>query len=197
VKVSRLAILALLAVGVAVANASVFVFYPGNVQLSTVKPPIIFSLGDNAGKQDLGNGNTITVTLGAANTSVSITVHPTYEITYYKNITVINNTDNQPYYFCVNVADAFTDSKITQAKLLIYNGLGDDATLIKTVDLKTTTNGCTADTEIGAGANFRVDLLIQIDETGGSPDSAPSLSDTSATFQLVYSPVNGEAAPAP
>jgi hypothetical protein len=190
-------LIALLAVAalVSIVNASVFVYYPITVNLQPTQPPIIFSKGKNAGEQDL-YGSTIGVSMGSANTSLTITVHPTYQTNYYKNITVINNIDSSDssnsYYVAIRVNKALSnsDSKITEAKLLIFDSSG---TNIAVVDLLTT--GTTSWLgPLNANGKWFVDINITISETGGSPGSAPFTSD-SASLQLIYSPQNVESAP--
>jgi hypothetical protein len=185
-------LIALLAVAalVSIVNASVFVYYPITVGLQPTQPPIIFSKGKNAGGQDL-YGNTIGVSMGNANTSLTITVHPTYQTNYYKNLTVIKNTDSSnSYYVAIRVNTPFSNSKITEAKLLIFDSSG---TNIAVVDLKTTGTTSWLD-PLSAGGKWFVDIKITISESGGSPDSAPFTSD-SASLQLIYSPQNEESAP--
>lgn len=193
-KLSRLALLALLAAGIAVANASVFVFYPITTTLSPVAPPIIFAPSSNTNTTDLG-GNTIQVVIGDANASLEITVHPTYQTTYYKDIALIKNTDSNKYYFCIKVDDALVDPIIDSAELYIYNVSTTPPTLVTSVSLTATSTSCSLDFAIGGGIQYRVDLNITISESGGSPDSPPSLTDNSATIQLVYGLASGETAP--
>jgi len=188
-------LIALLAVAalVSIVNASVFVYYPITVSLQPTQPPIIFSKGKNAGGQDL-YGNTIGVSMGNANTSLTITVHPTYQTNYYRNITVIKNQDSKAYYFKIRVTDAFTDTKITNAKLRIYNSG-------RSIDIwvyLTSTGDTPSDSWLGplnANEKWFVDINITISEAGGSPNSKPSLDDNSASLQLIYSPQDAESAP--
>jgi hypothetical protein len=189
-------LIALLAVAalVSIVNASVFVYYPINLTISPQKPPIIFLLGNNADKDDLYGNNKIEVSTGNANTLLTITVHPTYQTNYYRNITVIKNQDSKAYYFKIRVTDAFTDTKITNAKLRIYNS---DRSIDEWVDLKST-GDTPSDSWLGplnADERWFVDINITISEyEGSSPDSAPSLVDNSASLQLIYSPQNVESA---
>jgi hypothetical protein len=185
-------LIALLAVAalVSIVNASVFVYYPITVELQPTQPPIIFLPGNNAGEDDL-YGNTIGVSMGNANTSLNITVHPTYQTNYYKNLAVINNADTaNSYYVAIRVNTPFSNSKIISAKLLIFNSSG---TNIAVVDLLTTGTTLWLG-PLSAGGEWFVDIKITIDESGGSPGSAPFTSD-SASLQLIYSPQNVESAP--
>jgi len=188
-------LIALLAVAalVSIVNASVFVYYPITVILQPTQPPIIFLPGNNAGGQDL-YGNRIGVLIGDASTSLTITVHPTYQTNYYKNLTVIRNTDTtNSYYVAIRVNTHFNNSKITEAKLRIYYLNGATEIEITKVDLLTT--GTTSWLgPLSADGKWFVDINITISESGGSPDSAPFTSD-SASLQLIYSPQNVERAP--
>lgn len=188
-------LIALLAVAalVSIVNASVFVYYPITVSLQPTQPPIIFSKGKNAGGQDL-YGNTIGVLIGDANTSLTITVHPTYQTNYYKNLTVINNTDSSnSYYVAIRVNTAFSNSKITYAGLRIYYLSGTTEIEITEVNLRTT--GTTSWLgPLSAGGKWFVDVILTIDETGGTYNSPPFTSD-SASLQLIYSPQGAESAP--
>ncbi|MGC9011912.1 hypothetical protein, partial [Thermogladius sp.] len=90
-------VLALVAVAVftSIVFASVFVYYPVSVTVSPVSPPVYFEYGTNANQPDLGGANTIDVTLGANKTSLTITIHPTYWVSYYKNVSLIVNGDSK------------------------------------------------------------------------------------------------------
>ncbi len=182
--------LVLLSVVVAAVNAAVFVYNPVNLNLSTVKPPIIFEEGSNAGGSDLG-GNNIGVDISSSHTGVTITVHPTYGTTYYKNITVIENQGTETYYVAFKVEDSLYDSKISSALLIVKDQSGTtkytlDLTNTGTTDWALTLNG---------GVKYYVDLSITIDGSTGSPDQAPSLGDTQAKVSLIYSPQNTESPP--
>ncbi len=169
------ALLALLALAAtaSIAFASVFVYYPVSVSVSPVAPPIVFEEGSNANQPDLG-GNTITVTLGANQTSASITVHPTYQTTYYKNITVIKNTDTaNAYYITIRVNTALP-ADYAGSQLIIQTGTGSVA-----VDL--TATGDTVIGQIPAGGSWEIDLSFSIPEGSRLPAAA------TASIQLIYS----------
>jgi len=170
-----------------VVNASVFVYYPVSLALSPAQPPIYFAEGNNAGKDDLWGANVISVTVGDASTSLSITVHPTYRRNYYRNLALVVNQDSKAYYVTIRVEDALNDDKITSATLYVIDSSG---TTVLTVDLKSTGDYGPATTAIGAGAQWRIDIEVVIDAAGGSYDAAPTLSDTSAALKLIYSPTS-------
>lgn len=181
----KLGLLLLAAATFIIVNASVFVYYTSTVTLQATAPPVYLAPGNNTGQPDLwGNTNTITVVIGDGGASAAITVHPTYGKNYYKNLTLIVNQDpSNSYTVYLRVNDAFTDSKITSATLYVYNSAGS---LVQSLDLKYTS----AEVRFTLPANdwYRIDLEIVVDETGGSPTSPPSLSDTSATFEVIYTP---------
>lgn len=169
------ALLALVALAVAAsaAFASVFVYYPVSVSVSPVAPPIVFASGSNANQPDLA-GNTITVNIGANQTSVAITVHPTYQITYYRNITIINNTDTISSYYVTIRVNTPLPATYAGSQLIIRTATGSVA-----VDL--TTTGDTTIGQIPAGGEWEVDLSFSIPEGTSLPAAA------TASIQLIYS----------
>lgn len=169
------ALLALVALAAAasVAFASVFVYYPVSVDVSPVNPPIVFAAGSNAGQPDLG-GNTITVDIGANQASVSVTVHPTYQRTYYKSIAVIDNTDTSNAYYITVRVNAALPAEYAGSQLIVQTAGGP-----VTVDL--TSTGDTAIGQIPAGSQWEVDLKFSI------PEGAPLPSPASAGIELIYS----------
>lgn len=82
---------------VAFIAASVFAYYPFQLLIQPTSPPVIFEKGKNADQSDLGNSKTIGVSLGANKTSVTVTIHPTYRTTYYKNVTLLINSDGKAH----------------------------------------------------------------------------------------------------
>jgi hypothetical protein len=185
----KILILLSLTVLLAIVNAAVFVYYTTDLSLSPVAPPIVFSNGKNANAADL-LGTTIEVTIGRANTSLTITLHPTYQYNYYKNITIIKNQDTtNAYYVAIRVNTQFSNEKISSATLRIY----DTSSTIATVGLKSTgTTGWLG--PLNPNSKWFIDIILNIDETGGSPSTAPFTSD-SASLQLIYSPQSNEQAP--
>ncbi|MGC9186715.1 MAG: hypothetical protein ACP5GN_03370 [Fervidicoccaceae archaeon] len=169
--------------------ASVFVYYPVSVTATPTAPPVIFAEGSNAGGKDLYGTNTIGVTVSQASTSLSITVHPTYQTTYYKNITLIKNLDSNAYYIAFRVNTAATDTNLTSAWLIIKGSSSGD---IKIDLLSTYTSN---PIPISGGSQYTVDLNITYTAGASSTyDSAPG-SGFIASLQLIYSPQNNESAP--
>jgi len=176
--------------------ASVFVYYLVTIQVSPTAPPVIFSEGSNANQRDLGS-NTITVSISDANTSLSVKVHPTYQVTYYKNITVITNTDSNAYYIKLRVNTPASDSNLESAYLIVKDSNGytvkDSSGSTVQIDLKS--NSETGWINLDAGGKYTLDLNITYSAgIGASYNSAPG-SEFTASIQLIYSTTNSEAAP--
>lgn len=187
-KRKKLLTIVLIALALAVVTTSVFTYYPVSITLAPQKPPLIFESGSNTGKPDLF-GQTITASIGDASTSLALTVHPTYQTAYYKDIARIKNQDSSnSYYVAIKVNTLFTG--LSEAKLLIYSG----STNVAIVDLLTT-GTTTWLGPISAGSEWRMDLNITIPETGGSSSTAPTISQPTASIQLIYSPQSTETPP--
>ena len=149
--------------------ASVFVYYPINLSITQSKPPIIFQQGTNAGQPDVNQ--TISVQIGANETSATITLHPTYQTTLYEDIlTIVNNQQSQNYTVYIRVVTPATVPSGATAELIV-NGV--------TVDL--TTAGDTYIGTINANTTWTVGAKFYFPE--GNP-----LTSTSASIQLIYTP---------
>jgi hypothetical protein len=185
-----------LALALALVNAAVFVYYPMNITVSPQKPPVYFDYGSNANQNDL-MGNTISVAISQASTSLSIQVHPTYQVNYYKNITVIKSQDtSNAYYVLFDVTDPINDTSVTSAYLIISDSSG---TPIATINLTETgiqpLNASHKPVWITVSSGDTLTVSLNITITPGSEatyDTNPSLKDGSATVKLVYSPQNSE-----
>lgn len=165
--------------------ASVFVYYPLSITLSPTAPDVKLVEGSNAGQADLG-GSTITVTI-TGSTKASITIHPTNERTYYKNVTVIVNTGSATYYGWIKVNTPISANGITAAKLIIKDTSG---ATVATVDLKSTT--LQGGFSIPASGKLFIDIEVQIDST---IDPTTITSGNVASIDLVYSPQSVETPP--
>jgi len=193
--VKRLYLLIALVAIVAAVNASVFVYYPMTVNVSGTTVEVRFALGSNAGGADLA-GQTIAVTLeGNYNTKATITIHPTNERTYYRNVLVIENYGvGRTYYAWINVKTAISNQYITLAKLYVKDGSGN---VVATIDLKSnviqpTTGSITIPAATQSGTTVTpgrlyIDIEIQIDRGV----DAGTVSDT-AVLELIYSPQSAE-----
>jgi len=179
-----------LALALALVNAAVFVYYPMSIGLSPQKPPVYFDLGSNANQKDLW-GNTISVSLSEANTNLAVQVNPTYQVNYYKNITVIKSQDtSNTYYILFDVTDAITDTNVTTAELIVSDSSGAP---IATIDLKSTGVQPSSWITVNPGETLTISLELTITpDSGVTYSTSPSLADGSATVKLIYSPQNSE-----
>lgn len=182
----RTGLLLFFAIAIAIVNAAVFAYYPMSITFTGYQP-VQFSPGKNANQPDLGTGNNIVVNIGQNSASVSITVHPTYQNTYYKNITLIRNIDTaKAYYIAFRVVTPFSFPTGSQAKLIIYDATY--TTQIIQVNLLAT--GTTAWVgPLPANSKYIVDLYFFYPEGNPLPTSA------TAQVQLIFSPQNTESAP--
>jgi len=162
---------------------------PASVQVSPRAPPVIFEEGSNSNQRDL-YGETITTDIDATGTSASITLHPTYQRTYYKDVLRIKNQDSQVYYVKIKVNETITGENLASAKLYIYSG-GDR---VGVVDLLTTQLQPDSWIVLNGNGVLRIDFEFQYTTSGGSYNTAPSGSGT-ITLELVYSTVNTETPP--
>jgi hypothetical protein len=175
--------------------ASVFAYYPVTATLSPTNPPVYFDLGTNANKNDIGSGNTITVTKGSNGASLSFTVHPTYQTCYWKNITIIKNDDSKAYNIYLRVVTPVSGISGATVGIYVYNkgaarslsGYPTPAPASGTyVDL--TTSGTTLIGQLSGGSTFEIDVYTYIPEGSTLPSSA------SASLLLIYTP-SGETPP--
>ncbi|MEB2836858.1 MAG: hypothetical protein GSR80_000986 [Desulfurococcales archaeon] len=189
-----LAIAALLvALGASVAFASVFTYYPGTIGVQPTPPVVVFQPGSNAGTDDVSG--TIAVNIGDNGTSLAITVHPTYQLTYYENITVINNKDSKAWNIWVDVAQALTGLPAgSKAYLIIYDkgaarsisyssGEYTPPTTGPVAVVNLTTTGQHQIGQLSAGGVYEVDLFIYIPEGTTLPTSA-----VTAQIHLIATP---------
>jgi len=183
----KLLLLTAIACVLGIAFAAVFVFFPANITMSFLSPPVIFLPGSNANQPDIGQGNTIGVTVGENKTSVSITLHPTYQKTYYQNITLVKNLESgagsKAYnlWFKVNTPISGLPAG-SQAKLLVYqaNAVRNGAPLL-TVDL--TSTGVSSMITLNANSFYEIDFFVVY------PEGQPLPSDpVTASLELIFSP---------
>ncbi|MEM1731225.1 MAG: hypothetical protein QXY26_08890 [Ignisphaera sp.] len=169
-----------------IAFASVFAYYPLTITVSPQAPGVRFGAGSNAGQPDIGTGNTISTTIGQSGTSVSITIHPTYQENYYKNVTVITNSDDN----AMNVYLIFdsVSSNLSTVKLFVYEG----TTKVTVLDIASQSIGTPIRVgQIASGKTWQIDLYVKIPE-GTSITGA----QYQVTARLVYTPSSEETPPA-
>ncbi|MCR6624553.1 MAG: hypothetical protein NDF58_08275 [archaeon YNP-LCB-024-027] len=190
----RAVVLALAAtIILSIAFSSVFVYYPITAQISPVETPVKLGYGSNAGRPDLSN--TISVTIGSNNASATITIHPTYQVSYYRNITIIKNTDSKAYKVMLNVSSTMNGLPAnSKAKLYVFakgHARGFSGWPIENLEpalgnyitsLDLTTTSTTSEFDLTAGAIVEIDILIYIPEGTSPPSSA------TANIYLRYTP---------
>jgi hypothetical protein len=173
--------------------ASVFAYYPVTATLAPTSPPVYFAAGTNANQNDIGSGNTITVTIGSNGASLSFTVHPTYQTCYWKNITIIKNVDSKAYNIYLRVVTPVSGISGATVRIYVYNkgaarSLSGYPTPEPTsgtyVDL--TTTGTTSIGSLSGGGAFEIDVYTYIPEGSTLPSSA------SAQLLLIYTPSSEE-----
>ncbi|MEM0378987.1 MAG: hypothetical protein QXU53_06650 [Thermosphaera sp.] len=175
---------------VSIAFASVFVYYPAAVNVNPSKPPVVFMEGSNSGGRDL-YGAIIEVTLDPTGTSASLTLHPTYQKTYYMDVLRIRNQDpNNAYYVKVKVAETVTRGNLASARIYLYEG----SVLVGTVDLLTTQLQPDNWILLNAEGELRMDFEFVYTTQGGSYETPPPGSG-SILLELIYSSQNTESPP--
>jgi len=187
----------LMAVVTSVAFSAVFVYYPITVQVSAVDTPVKIGYGSNSNQPDLGPGNTIQVSVGSNNASLSITIHPTYQVSYYKNISIITNTDSKAYNIYIRVVTPITVPSGGYAKLYIYNkGASRSLSGFPTPspptgsyvrEINLATSGTTYIGSLSGGSVYEIDLYIYIPEGALLPSGT-------AELYFIYTP-SGETPP--
>jgi hypothetical protein len=201
----------LIAVVISIAFASVFVYYPMAVTLQPVQPPVYFETGSNAGAYDLGGSgtpytsNTIYVSIGSNATSLNITVHPTYQVTYYKNVSIVYNNDGKSYKVCFRVNTPLSNLPSgSKAYLYIYSQGGTRSLsgyptptpsgYLAQIDLTSTGTTCVETTTfLGYNQFYEMDLYIYIPE--GYNVGMTSGTTYTANLLLIYTPQTSETPP--
>jgi len=206
-KITTPLIALLIAVVISIAFASVFVYYPMEVKLQPVSQPVYFYYGSNSNQNDLGNGNTISVSKGSEGGSLIVKVHPTYQTAVYKSVAKIVNDDSRAYNVYVYVrtsitpitgtGSAFTgQSASSDIKICFVSSTrstSDFPTPDYTVNVRCVSLQSTDLTYIGslgAGGRWDIDLYVYI------PEGASGITSTTYTAQihLIYTP-SGETPP--
>ncbi|MEL9999736.1 MAG: hypothetical protein QXY82_00230 [Desulfurococcaceae archaeon] len=182
-------VLALALLAMTATLASVFAYYPLTLQVVPTAPGVVFEKGSNAGKPDIGTGNTITVTIGANNASASVEIHPTYQENYYKDVLRIKNTDDD----AMNVYIVFTSVSNnlptgSTVKLFVY----EEDTRVTVLDVTNPAlNQPNYINSIASGRVWQIDIYVYIPE--GTVITEASYS---ASAKLVYTPSSSETPPA-
>jgi len=199
----------LIAVVISIAFASVFVYYPMAVTLQPAQPPVYFETGSNAGAYDLGGSGTpytsniISVSIGSNATYLTITVHPTYQVTYYKNVSIVYNNDGKSYKVCFRVNTPLSNlPPNSKVYLYIYSQGGvrslsgyptpTPSGYLAQIDLTSTgTTPCVG--TLGSNKFYEMDLYIYIPE--GYNVGMTSGTTYTANLLLIYTPQTSETPP--
>ena len=195
----RAVVLALAAtIILSIAFSSVFVYYPITAIIQPVQPPVKLDYGNNANVNDLGStsgqSNKIEVKIGTNNANATITIHPTYEASYYENVIIIRNTDDSKSYSVTLKVYVAVSGLPSGSKVLLYlfsqgaarslsgwpsSNLAPSGSLA-VLDLTQTT---TATVTLNGGSIVEVDILVYIPEGSTMPTST-----VTANIYLSYTP---------
>ncbi len=178
---------AALALVLTAAMASVFAYYPLSLTIQGTAPPIVLEEGSNAGQADLSG--TIDVSVGQNKTSLTVTLHPTYQTTYYKNVSIIKNQDSSnTYYIWIRVKSPANPTLPagSTAQLIVKSSGG--ATLA-TVDL--TASATAGPISLNAGDYLQLDFKFSIPEGSRLAD----FQGVSVSMDVIYSTQYAEAPP--
>lgn len=169
--------------------AGVFTYYPTTVSVSPTAPKVIFQAGSNAGNPDLSDN--IDVSISQNSTSATVTVHPTYQTSYYMDVLRIKNSDTKAYNVYLSIEEA-ANALPTGSKVVLYvytSGRSRDLsgwdkpvpksdTYVASVDLTaTSTDTPVSIGTLNSGSTWELDILVYIPE-------GTSIKDASATFNL-------------
>ncbi|MEM1745405.1 MAG: hypothetical protein QXL08_00785 [Candidatus Nezhaarchaeales archaeon] len=191
----------------AFAAASVFAYYPFQLTVSPVSPPVTFEYGSNANQDDLGStgssSNKIKVSISPSGTSVTVEIHPTYNTTYYKNVTLLRNSDSKAYkvYLIISEKQESLPSG-SEVYLIVYNSSATrnltgypnpepaSNTYVNKIELvNTDTDTPTSIGTLNGDAVWEFDFLVRIPE-GNSIENASTI----FKMHIVYTP-SAEAPP--
>lgn len=166
---------------ISITFASVFVYYPLSMNASPQSPAIELQAGSNAGQPDIGQGKIITVSIGNNASSASITIHPTYQRNYYKDVLRISNVDDTAFnvYFVVNsLSNSLPTGSVV--KVFVYEGSAKIAEL----DMTNPSTGTPISIgSINSGKTWQLDFYVYIPE--GYSITGKSYG---ASLNLVYTP---------
>ena len=166
------AILLLAIVSGIVAYAGISVIYPGTATFSEVEPPVKIVAGSNANATGLA-GTTLSVTIGANSTSVSVSFAITYQTNYIDDVFEIKNTDNtSTYYIVIRVNQPITASNVREAYMYVGS---------TQIDL--TATGTSAEITLPAGGTLKVSFKIVVEE-----GTALKTTGLTTSFDIIYSP---------
>ena len=174
----------LAAAALAAVSASVFVYYPVTASVSYTNPPIVLQGGTNANQTDLSGS--ISVTLGANKTSAQITLHPTYQTTWYHDVLRVVNNAASTYYVMLKLGGGL-QSVTGNVKIIVYDSAGNQVATIDTSTNALTTGWIT----LNAGDYLVIDVVFTVNEGQQISGKTDTL-----TLNVIYSTQNTESPPA-
>ena len=172
-----------IAVMTSVVFAATFTYYPLGVTVTPANPVVKFATGNNANSNDV-SGSAL-VSIGENQTSATITIHPTYQVTYYENLTLINNTDTKSWTIWLKVTQPITGFPSgSKVYLVVYDSgasrsltgyptpTPESGTYVMEIDLTSTSSAPVEVGTLSAGSHYEVDLYVYIPEGSTLPSSA-------------------------
>lgn len=174
----------------AITLASVFVYYPLAITATPTSPGVKFVSGSNAGGPDIGSGRRITVTIAENETRATVSIHPTYQRNYYKDVLKIKNEDDDEmrvHLIFRTLTNTLPDG--SKVFLIVYR----DATRVKMQEITSPAlNTPIYIGNIGSGHTWEIDFYIYIPGGKGIRNAIYS-----ASIELVYTPSNETPPPYP
>ena len=183
-----------IAVMTSVVFAATFTYYPLGVTVTPSSPVVKFAAGSNANSNDVSG--TALVSLGDNQTSVTITIHPTYQVTYYENLTLIKNTDtSRVWTIWLKVTQPITGFPPgSEVYLVIYNASAyrslagyptptpQPGTYFENISLTSSSNTPVKVGTLSAASYYEVDLYVYI------PEGSTLTSSATAGVMLMATP---------
>jgi len=159
-------------------SISIFTFI--SQQTQTRNSPIKFLPGIMANGFDL-RGTRIEVTFNEDFTSAEVTLHPTYGVTYYRDILRLKNFDGKPHDIALSVEKPF--SEIVQAKIILFKNES------KIAELNLLNYTFTDWIEIQPNEELRIDYFFEIRDIDGTGNcTSPPFAFDSAKVKIIVSP---------
>jgi hypothetical protein len=151
-----------------------------------VNPPVKFVSGNNANKPGLGkdeNGISYKIDVSTYDdTRAEVTIHPTYQKTYYKDVLNITNVDDSKGYNVYIRVNSYSIN-LPSGSYISLNIYDKQGYKVKTVNLTDPTSpNPNMIGYLDSGMTWIVDIEVSIPEGFSLPSSA------TANLQLIYTP---------
>jgi len=167
--------------------ASVFAYYPLSITVSPVEPPVKFVAGKNANQYDLNkdeNGISYKIDVKTYyDTRAEVTIHPTYQKTYYKDVLNITNVDDSKGYNVYIRVNSY-NINLPSGSYISLNIYDEQGYNFNTVNLTSSNQDMIKIGYLDRGMTWRVDIEVYI------PEGSPLPSAAIANLQLIYTPSN-------